>query len=244
MPSGARSTISGRTRQAPAWLPRNTSAYFLLSRKDRCSGPATSSGATSTIWRAGSAAFSSAPARAARSARLNGPALVKKRGSATSVLLFGRRLLHRGHGLPRVGRNHRLRKIDRGKRLVHQSDDLLGHVHLIGKQQNLAARQDDVGSMLGGHLAGGLIHGLLHLAHHHVEALFQRLPAGLILALEFGDGKIEGTGLFGQNIGRQGLALLLDLLLGGAQGLVLGHIFLLEFLPVFVQLDQQRLRGL
>src|SRR5579863_3187811 len=247
MPAGALSANSGRTRQAPAWLEAKASTYFLLSRKDRCSGPATSSGATSATERCGSAAFfSSAPARAARSAKANGPALVKKRGSANSVLLLGLRLsLGRLRLLGRLHLDLRRREIDGRQGLVHQRDDFLGQVHLVVEQYDLAARQNDIGAMRLGYLAGRLVHSLLHLGHRGVVRLLEGSAARRLLALIIGDAGIEGARLLRQSILRQRVAfgLLLDRLLLRAQRGFFGRALLLEFLAVFVRLDPHGLDG-
>src|SRR5579859_1140115 len=244
MPAGAFSANSGRTRQAPARLAAKASTYFLLSRKDRCSGPATSSGATSATERCGSAAFfSSAPARAARSARANGPALVKKRGSAKSVLLLGLRL--RLGGLLRRVVELRRREIDGRQGLIHQGDDFLGQVHLVVEQHHLAARQDDVGAMGLGDLAGRLVHRLLHLGHRGVVGLFEGAAARRRAALIIGDAGVEGARLLAQGVGRQRIvfALLLDRLLLRAERGFFRRVLLLELLAVLVRLDAHGLDG-
>src|SRR3546814_12607401 len=82
--------------QASARVCGNASAYFGLSRKVSCPGPAWSRVATSdTIRAAWDSSASCAPQRAASSPRRKGPARSKNRGSAIRSLPRGPGRFHR-----------------------------------------------------------------------------------------------------------------------------------------------------
>src|SRR5579884_4172968 len=160
MPAGARGCVTSSTKAAPAFEAANAARYLRLSRNGTSSGPAVSSGATSTKSRSPcSGTDSAAPVSAASASSENGPARSKKRESAiclarlcaarAALLLFRLRRggsRRRGRGRGRRRARDRRHEFDRQRRhlLIELLQHFVGYVERLVEQHQLRTLQHQV----------------------------------------------------------------------------------------------------
>src|SRR5579883_3459728 len=223
MPEGAFATHRSATKAAPARERAKLSAYFGLSKKLTSSGPALSSGATSTNRRAPSSGRNRrAPLRAAN---VNGPARSKKRGSAISPLALPAApvSLPPASGRARAGGGGRRRKTDGQRRqlLIKLLQYLVSNFEFFIKKYQIRTWQYQICFSLFCNICNNLQNRLLNFCKRLTIGFFKSLAFAFNAAIKRIDFFLKFSALLVQGLGGEGGLLALQRVALGPQRLFL-----------------------